>query len=560
MAAEAIKAQRGNTPETMLLLKILDGLHENGKARNSKLSTFFSIVLKSRTWNLTEHAKDCEKALVNRDVTQLPATTLAAALTRCNAESIAQCRFKGNAAEQNTLVKLLESTTPLNVEAVAKAIDQCDGKQLASQLKALGQHFQPTLKAALMLFGHASAAADRIVEALGSAGNSTPLAEDLSAALGILTNQQLYAKFKDGALCTRVRRYLIDEKQSFSMPWENSLLISTASPTDPRQQRYVDDVVKGKIPVNDVPEFLLDRELRGTLKKKPAGTAEALREQLHLGFRYRDQGRTPPRALTWPVADFYGKTDPERCNNLRYSFSEMLGIDVGAGMPSEMLEAAAMYRQWDNNHPLPELKSIIRKGGLKASVALHCITDLAGIPLLDKSAIARFDAAEDSDQIKNICLELMLPKDPDKKGPIEATQTGSEETKSSIIPSPPPLRRHSMVIPSHTEAWLERDPGNEENLEGDEIRFKPVVVKDGLGQRRRNSEDHSGMLKEIARKRAYFMDPVAGGVSQERRSEEEAMPVPMERGGIQVITTNLPRIDAARLLSNMVFGRHSINP
>lgn len=406
MSEESIRARVGDTPETTLMLEVLGGLNKNGKTRNSKASTFFSIAIKSRTWNLTKHGKDIEKALGNQDPTQLAAITLINALTTDNAGAIAKCRFKGSEAEQNALANQLKNTNHLEIKTLTKAIDQCDGKLLSSAFKALGERFQPTLKAALMLFGHTEESADHMAKVLGLAEKSTPQAEDLSAALGILTKQRLDAKLKDGGMYTRVRQYLADGPEPFSMPHSNSLLIHPSSPADPRQQRYVDDVVKGKIPLDNVPEFLLNRHLREALKNKPANTTEALREQLHLGFRYQNQGQTPI-SLSWPTPDFYGKTEQERGDNLMHSLNELLKIDARECNPEEALKAASLYREWDKNHTLSELKSIIKTGGIQTSVALHCITNLAGIPILDETDIDCFGKVENINQIKSICLDLI---------------------------------------------------------------------------------------------------------------------------------------------------------
>jgi len=560
MSVEFIKACAEDTSETDLLLQILEGLNANHKTRNSKLGTFFKIIVKSRTWSLTRHAKDLEHALEAKDATKLATSTLAAALTPKNVRAIAQCRFKDRLVDQEVLVKLLDENPNFSeIKAIAKAIENSNGEKLLKASR--GKSFQKSLKTTLMLFGYHGEHADHITKTLCSdlrPSTSTALADDLINALNIMIGKQIFAKIGNEALWEQVRQHLLlfgARKFVTSKSRQVLLVTDKVSSTDPRLHQYIDGIATGKIPFDAVPERFLSMELRNTLgQKAPKGALRGvLRDQLQLGFECRDQRQTPV-ALNWPAAEFYGKTDQERHDNLRYSFSEMLGIDADASTLSEMLEAAAIYRKWSKNKTLPDIKSIIQEGGIKAAVALHCVTDLTGILLVDKSAIARLNAAEDLDQIKNICLEIIASKTLGKKeSPSEDGPTNENETTRPDIRS---ARRRSMAILSNTKALLERDPGNEEGREGDGIGF--VVVNDGLRQRRQNSDVHAGLLREIARKRACSRDPIAGEDFQERRSEEEeeAMPVGMEIESESERVTNR----AGYVFTTKRFGRHSVKP
>lgn len=123
MSMHCIRAQVGDTPETDLMLKVLDGLNRNGKTRNGPVSTVLKGFFKSRTWNLTRHGDDCQKVLGQQKPAELAASTLAAAYTSQNADVIAQCRFIGNPAEQDLLKAQLNNSTPSALKAILKAID-----------------------------------------------------------------------------------------------------------------------------------------------------------------------------------------------------------------------------------------------------------------------------------------------------------------------------------------------------------------------------------------------------------------------------------------------------
>jgi len=526
ISREAIKALAGNTPVTATLIAVIDGLVEN---KNNSTRSIVSGIVKGRTWSLTKHAQDCESALESQNATQLTATTLAAALTESNAEAIVQCRFADASPERGILLERLNTSNLQNLKAAVDAVDEGNGKKLL-QLARLDPDFQDTFKIALMLFGHPSELAGAMVATLGShQGPPAACAEDWSHALGVMTKKQMHATFKDGLLLRRIWRHMAKENEPAQTVMEHTLVVIPASPGDPRLHKYIDAIATGKIPFQEVPEWLLGPELQRALNHKApkAAHAEAFREQLKLSFFWHKnpnkQGK-PPVSLHWGVSAFYGRDESTAAEQLKHSFQTMLGIDASASNLAQLLEAARLYAAWEKKDPaFSDIQKMVAKGGLYAAVALHCATNLQGISVLSQDDLQRIKGLDTVDGIKNMCVRLIQQqhKLSQEKKILEDTDQSAiddEKTDSSTMywpdPPDPPERRRSMVIPSHTLALLKRD--EEERDAAFEIRFKPVVVQE---KKRRNSENLPSMAKEIRRRR-NLDEHMAGEPSQDRLPAE----------------------------------------
>ncbi|MCW5671429.1 MAG: hypothetical protein KIT86_17375 [Hydrogenophaga sp.] len=436
MSIHCIKAQVGDTPETDLTLKVLDGLNRNGKTRNSSLSAFFKGFIMSRTWNLTRHGDNCQKVLERQKPAELEASTLAAAYTTHNADVIAQCRFIGNPAEQDLLKAQLNNSTPSALKAILKAIEGCNGKELIKQWRRAGDGFEANFKAAFMLMNRTGEEANRIFSMLTPYLTATADIADLSAALNILSGQKLQGKFNNTTLFDDVCKHLVAENTAYStfntrpagpsqsVPagQDNAILLTPTSATDARQKNYIDDIVKGNISIKDLPPGLLSDSVRNALqarwKSRTIWTAfmrklsswtgwakpavdKALSEQLYLHFIHKDPKQSP-LVLTWPDSAYYGNTAKERSENLRNSFKSLLGINADNYTLSELLTAASVYTNWDDGASLTKIKAIIGKGGLQAAVALHHITGLQGMKIPDDAALDRINAAVDLAAIQEI--------------------------------------------------------------------------------------------------------------------------------------------------------------
>lgn len=526
MSGEAIKALAGDTEATATLIAIIDGLVEN---KNNSTRSIVSGIVKGRTWSLTKHAQDCESALESQNATQLTATTLAAALTKSNAEAIVQCRFADASPERVILLERLNTSNLQNLKAAVDAVDEGNGKKLL-QLARLDPDFQDTLITTLMLSGHPSELAGDMVAALGShRGPPAACAEDWSHALDLMSKKQMHATFKDGLLLRRIWRHMAKENEPVQTVMQHTLVVIPASPGDPRLHKYIDAIAAGKIPFQEVPEWLLGPELRRALNQKApkAAHAEAFREQLKLSFFWHKnpnmQGQ-PPMSLRWGARAFYGRDESTATQQLKQSFQTMLGIDASASNLAQLLEAARLYAAWEQKDPaLSDIQKMVAKGGLCAAVALHCATNLQGIPVLSQDDIQRIKGLDTVDGIKNMCVELIQRqhklRHEEKNLEYGNQSTQDDEPDSSLVTklAIEPLlkeRRHSMVVPSHTQALLQRD--EEERDFAVEIRFKPVEVQE---KKRRNSENFPSMMKEIRRRR-NLDDHMAGEPSQDRLPAE----------------------------------------
>lgn len=536
ISGEAIKALAGDTPVTATLLAIIDGLVEN---KNNSTRSIVSGLVKGRTWSLTKHAQNCESALESQNATQLTAPTLAAALTESNAEAIVQCRFAEASPERDILLERLNTSNLQNLKATVDAVDEGNGKKLL-ELARLDPDFQGTLKTALMLFGHPSELASAMVATLGSRqGPPAACAEDWSHALGLMSKKQMHATFKDGLLLRRIWRHMAKENEPAQTVMENTLVVIPASPGDPRLQKYIDAIATGRIPFQEVPEWLLGPELRLALNHKApkSAHAEAFREQLKLSFFWHKnpnkQGK-PPVSLRWGVSAFYGHDESTAAEQLKHSFQTMLGIDASASNLGQLLEAARLYAAWEKKDPaFSDIQKMVAKGGLCAAVALHCATNLQGISVLSQTGIQRIADCKTVDDIKIMCVQLIQEQHKLRQEEKyleygnQSTRVEAQATRLSpwykLFPPIEPLRRRSLVTPSHTQALLER---REEERERD----SEVEIKDRPNAKRQNSEglsstiNRSSMLEEIDRRRGLD-ERIAGGASQDRLPEEGMPPI-----------------------------------
>jgi hypothetical protein len=411
-AKESIRARVGRSNTTDRLFTILEGLHRNGKvAKDSKLDFVMGIV-RGTTWRLADESKECMKALESQDIKQVSTTTRAAALHQGNIREIAQCIHGDNENDVQELTALLKGANLSEFRKVVAAIDRQDEKTLRSCQSST--QYNSMVKAALMLSGKTSSEAEGLLTSVTIAGAHQ--ASDLISVLGIFNGKYSCANFSSKLAATQAHGFLLS-KQIATTIRDSTLFDSGASNEDPGVHRYIEDIVCGKIALQNVPDWLLDSSLKQKLNGKvPKSCKEALGDELRIAMRFHLNGEIQNvRSLKWPAMEYYGKGTVAN-KHLSKSFGSILNIQTVGATAKEMLDAARVFANLTNNRCTDkQLVTLAKQGGLVGAVVLRCVTGQFD----ENVVLARKQARE---QLKNVTtlddLRNAFPA-PKKKAPIE---------------------------------------------------------------------------------------------------------------------------------------------
>lgn len=376
--AEAfLKDRYAKSPHLEKILQLAKVLAKDNKLVSQR--SIFWYFFKKKTWSLTPQAEQLFQALENGKTDQISGSTLAMCLSRTSltfnnvpvsfkcvdpVDTIVALRFQAGSAEAQELSALLEGEQDFaRVQRFAKEIDNANGdflKQVTVELRnckgdeATRQACIKSLETALVLCKQPPHIAAEVSRLIGKEGGSNgQWRDDLKAALDLLTGRTLHGHIGNAALREIVIAGLTASNQETI--GDNEWIVCTkVGEHDKRWELLVRDIASKKLPVEKLPEQLLDKELR-TLLKSHTGKAhsQAWLEQIELGLHAHKNDKPQPLSTLWPRSVL--KSIIERVKN---TLSGRLGENFAQSEESQVLDAAEIDSSWHKK--LPTLKQIYR--------------------------------------------------------------------------------------------------------------------------------------------------------------------------------------------------------